>query len=145
MSAIAEGLGMSKAGLYHHFRTKNDLVRALVTPLFDQIESLIRSKLGERELLEGYLDTMWKNRELVALLGTDLSLLNEPEVGRRAMELNDRLLEALAGPEADLAAEVRAEGALWTLRAAVIRFPEADCAMVREAALRSASTLLYSD
>jgi AcrR family transcriptional regulator len=144
MSEIAGALGMSKAGVYHHFQAKHEIVRALVAPLFDGVESLISEVPRRRELLEGYLDTMWENRELVALLGTDFSLLNQPEVGRRAIELNERLLEAVAGPGADLATRVRAESALWILRAAVIRFPEADCDVVREVALKSALMLLDS-
>lgn len=146
-SEIAEAVGTSKANVYHHFRAKEDLLRALVAPLFEQVEHLVEKEPGREELLEEYLQIMMENHELVSFLGNDLSVLSRPQVGERAAQIHDRLLSLAAGPEAVLADLVRAEQALGGMRAAVVRFSErseANLKTVRETSLRAANAALTS-
>ena len=144
-SEIAAAVGTSKANVYHHFRAKDDLLRALVSPLFEQVEQLVERRPEKEELLEEYLQIMLENHELVAFLGNDLSVFSRPQIGERAAQIHDRLLELVAGPEAILANLVRAEHALGGMRAAVVRFSEiseADLKTVREASLQAANAAL---
>ena len=155
MSAIAEALGMSKAGLYHHFRTKDDILRALFYPSFEKVEALLDEEPGRRELLQGYLEIMLEDRELATLLGSDVSVLARPDIGERALRLNHGLQARLVedgvarGSVAEgrvegagLAARMRAECALGVLRSAVVSFPEADKETVRSVTLEAAYGML---
>ena len=154
MSELAAVLGISKAGLYHHFRSKQDILRELVDPLLDDVAAIAgdppepegRSVLARRRaILEAYLDAILKHRRTMALLGHDLSVLAKPEVGVRVKVLNERLLELVADPEDGLVGRVRAECALGALRFATIRFSDADVVVVRDASLRAALRLLEDD
>ena len=40
---IGEKTGTSKANVYHHFRTKDGLLHALLDPLFDEVEAAASS------------------------------------------------------------------------------------------------------
>lgn len=146
-SEIAAAVGTSKANVYHHFRAKDDLLHALVDPLFEQVELLVEREPKREELLEEYLDIMLENHELVAFLGKDLAVLSRPQIGERAVRIHDRLLTLVAGPGGALADQVRAEHALGGMRAAVIRFSEisgTDLSTVREASLQAANVSLTS-
>ena len=144
MSSIAEEVGISKAGLYYHFKTKEDILRALYFPSFTELEALLDKEYGWRELLEKYLQIILENRELSALVLTDLSVLSHAEISDRALAINRRLLEALVGEGASLSQRMRGECALSALRAAAMGFPEADEATVQEVGLRAAEAVLGS-
>ncbi|TWD73431.1 TetR family transcriptional regulator [Kribbella amoyensis] len=66
---IAEQVGITKASLYYHYSSKQDLLRAIIGTFFDdmnQIFELIKtvpwSPESERELLGAYLDVVIKHR-----------------------------------------------------------------------------------
>ena len=41
LQQIADRLGLTKAALYYHFRSKDDLVRALVAPAITDLDKLL--------------------------------------------------------------------------------------------------------
>ena len=49
---IAERLGVTKAALYYHFRTKDDLLSAIVGPATAELEALIERAVTERAVTE---------------------------------------------------------------------------------------------
>ncbi|GAA3600484.1 TetR family transcriptional regulator [Nonomuraea rosea] len=68
---IAEELGVTKAALYYHFKTKDDIVASLVDLRVAELEELVewarsRPKTAEmrRELLERYADRLKESRYL---------------------------------------------------------------------------------
>lgn len=144
LSAVAEAVGLSKPGIVHHFPTKVDILKALYYPSFAKIDALLDRSPEWEELLEGYLEIMLEDRELAVLLATDLSVLARPEIGSKAMELNERLRAGVAEENADLAGRMRAECALGALRSAVMAFPDADAGTIREVGLKSAKAVLCS-
>ncbi|GAB3811401.1 TetR/AcrR family transcriptional regulator [Kribbella italica] len=104
---IAEQVGITKASLYYHYSSKQDLLKAIIGTFFDDInEVLLRietvewSRETEQELLSEYLDVVIKHRgtgptvlrdvaAILAAFGDDLDDL----IGRsRAFQL------WLAGP-----------------------------------------------
>lgn len=140
---IAEEIGTSKANVYHHFRAKDDILRAMAEPLFGRVEEFLErheaaGSTDRRALLEEYFDLIFEDRELVALLGGDPAVLGRPGIGERAVELNDRLMRLIAGDDSGCEGRVRAGCALAALQAAVIRFPDEDPAAVRRAGLGAA-------
>jgi AcrR family transcriptional regulator len=144
MSAIAEVVGITKAGLYHHFRAKEDILYALYRPSFDKVRELLDRNPTREELLEGYLGIMLENRALTTLMATDLSILARPEIVEKALELMRGLQAALVGEGADPEGRMQAECALGALRSAVTAFPEAEAEIVRRVGLRAARAVLAS-
>lgn len=63
MRRIASGAGMSAAGLYKHFPSKEDMFSALVEPAFQGLMALYRQEeTAEREALEaGIVTEKWQN------------------------------------------------------------------------------------
>lgn len=149
---IAEVVGTSKANVYHHFRTKDGLLHGLLDPLFEEVEALLDRHVPapngspeQRAMLEEYFDLILENKELVSMLASDMAVLTHPEISRRTLELNDRLLELVAGSEADVEGQVRAACALGSLQTVAVRFFQADPAEIREAGLKAAMGALYRD
>lgn len=149
---IGKKTGTSKANVYHHFRTKDGLLHALLDPLFDEVEALLDShepapngSTEQRAVLEEYFDLILENRELVAMLASDMAVLSHPEIGQRTQELNDCLLELVAGAEADVEGQVRAACALGSLQTVAVRFFQADPEEVREAGLKAAMCALAGE
>lgn len=142
---IAEVVGTSKANVYHHFRTKDGLLHALLDPLFEKVKELLdrhepapNGSPEQRAILEEYFGLILKNKELVSMLASDMAVLSHPEIGQRTLELNDRLLELVAGSEADVKSQVRAACALGSLQTVAVRFFQADPEAIQEAGLRAA-------
>ena len=149
---IAEEVGVSKANIYHHFRTKNGLLHALLDPLFEEVEALLdrnqpapNGSFEQRVILEEYFDLILENKELVAMLASDMAVLSHPEIGQRTLKLNDRLLELVAGSEAGVEGQVRAACALGSLQTVTVRFFQASPEEVREAGLKAAMCALAGE
>jgi AcrR family transcriptional regulator len=116
---IAERLDITKAALYYHFPSKDELLSAVVEPLVTDIEAFLgeaRRLLleGERRVLEAYFDLCHRHRLLFQGMLQDLTVLARvrilPEVLHRRAEL-DRMLVGSDGP-ADRCRAVIALGGL---------------------------------
>jgi AcrR family transcriptional regulator len=66
---IAEQVGITKASLYYHYSSKQDLLKAIIGTFFDDINHVLRqaetvewSLEREQELLNAYLDVVIKHR-----------------------------------------------------------------------------------
>jgi AcrR family transcriptional regulator len=145
---ISERLGISKSGLYHHFGAKDDLVMSLVGPLLDRINELATSGPaidGNDRLqafLESYIDTFIENRQVVSLLANDVGVRNHARISERLSTVNEALYVHLIGPDPDLAARVQATQVLVGLQGAIVRYAEAEPAVVRDVCLRTALAAL---
>ena len=149
---IGEVVGTSKANVYHHFRTKDGLLRALLDPLFDEVEALLdrhqptpNASPEQRAVLEEYFDLILENKELVAMLASDMAVLSHPEIGQRTLELNDGLMALIAGSEGGVEGQVRAACAIGALQAVAVRFSKADSGDIREAGLKAAMCALTGE
>ena len=110
---IAERLGVTKAALYYHFKSKEDIVHSLVDDYFGQVDALVawgRQQPGTAqvrgELLARYLDIVIDGHEVYrmlhqnqAALGSLTSIKQRGELFRERMT---SLIELFAGPEATL-------------------------------------------
>jgi AcrR family transcriptional regulator len=120
---LAGVLGVSKAAIYYHYRSKNALLHRLVDPLLDAIDACIdthtapnRPAPGARRLLGDYLAVLTAHREVVPLVATDIAVLNHPAIGPRLRVQDQRLRTLLAAPDTSAAATLRAEAALGAVR-----------------------------
>jgi AcrR family transcriptional regulator len=120
---IAERLDVTKAALYYHFKSKEDIVRSLVEDYFGQIDALIawagsqqRSARTRGEILHRYLTIVAEGDEVFRMLQQNQAAVNSLANAKGRGELFRERLTALAGlltePGAPLTDRVRAAMAL---------------------------------
>ena len=130
---LAGALGVSKAAIYYHYRSKDALLHHLIDPLLDAIDACIRddttpaaSARTARQLLDAYLAVLIAHREIVPLITIDVAVLNHPAIGPRLHAQNQQLQSLLTTPDTSVAARLRAEAALGAIRRPVIAEPQVD-------------------
>src|SRR5690349_7530679 len=90
LQMIADELGFTKAAIYYHFRTREQLLSAVVEPFLTRIQTVIEEAEGQRsaagradQMVRGYAELAVHNRALVSVLASDPSvneaLRNRPE------------------------------------------------------------------
>jgi AcrR family transcriptional regulator len=125
---IAEAVGITKASLYYHYSSKQDLLRAIVGTFLDDmsrilglVEDMPWSPETERELLGAYVDVVVAHRStgptllrdiaaVLAAFGDDLDKL---------IAQSRRFQLWLAGPDPSPADRLRAAAAVETVGAAM--------------------------
>jgi AcrR family transcriptional regulator len=117
LQLIADHLGVTKAAVYYHFRTKGEILAALVQPAFDDLNRLLTEAgtcgraVERREAgLTGYVDYLLQHRQVATFLDRDVSALAQPEV-REPVEALTRQVRALLTAGIDETADPRT--ALW--------------------------------
>jgi AcrR family transcriptional regulator len=142
---LSERLGFTKAALYYYFRTKDDLLAALIEPGLEQLTNLITqtpvraSAAARRDVLAAYIDLNTSHVDLLRVLTQDPSVARRPASVTHAA-LEERMLQLLAGHEApDLTEQIRARAALAAIRGALVHTaPDGDPVIVRAAILAAA-------
>ncbi len=146
---IAERLGVTKAALYYYFRTKDDLLSAIVGPAMAELEELIESAgTGASDdprgdLVLSYVDLVARHAELIRVLANDPAV-KECASLRSAIPLFQRLVPLLAGTdEPDTAQRTRVRAALSAVHGALVRGrPEDDLEILRATAVEVARAAL---
>ncbi|MEU7132752.1 TetR/AcrR family transcriptional regulator [Streptomyces sp. NPDC046261] len=119
---IAEELGVTKAALYYHFKTKEDILTALSDQLGEPVDELIawgRSQPPtletKRELLRRYSAVLKEAAPLYRILQENQATLRELAVGER---LKDRVVafsRLIQAGETPVATQVRYSSAMLTV------------------------------
>jgi AcrR family transcriptional regulator len=130
---LANELGVSKAAIYYHYRSKDALLHRLVDPLLDAIDACIQdhtapaaSARTARQLLGAYLAVLIAHRDVVPLVDTDVAVLNHPRIGPRLRAQNQQLRTLLTAPDLSVSARLRAEAALGAIWRPLIAEPPLD-------------------
>jgi AcrR family transcriptional regulator len=143
---LSERLGFTKAALYYHFRTKDDLLVALVEPVLDDLSNLIAGGAGQRTpaarraLLAGYINLVSTHQHLIRVLAQDPATAHSESLKKTAVPRYEQLMQLLAGQDVpDVRTLTRARAALGGIHAALLS-PQAEPAdeVVRSAALDAA-------
>jgi AcrR family transcriptional regulator len=78
LQMIADNLGVTKAAIYHHFKTRDEILTAVVAPALTELRELIAAAAAQRgasaqadKLLTGFVDLTVRHRTLIAMIGTD--------------------------------------------------------------------------
>ncbi len=129
---IAERLGVTKAALYYYFRTKDDLLAAIVGPATSELDVLIEragadaSSEARDGLLLGYVDLVARHADLIRVLANDPAV-KECASLRAVIPLFQRLVPLLAGTdEPDTAQRARVRAALSAIHGVLVRGQPAD-------------------
>ena len=106
---IAERLGVTKAALYYHFKSKEDIVHSFTDDYFAEIDALLdwakdqpRSDETRREVLDRYVSIVLGGNEVFRFLEQNRASVQTMEAGKeRFARFRDRLdvlVDVLAGP-----------------------------------------------
>jgi AcrR family transcriptional regulator len=132
---LAGALGVSKAAIYYHYRSKDALLHHLIDPLLEAIDACLQDHTTPaapartrtaRPLLGAYLTVLLAHRQVVPLIATDVAVLNHPSIGPRLRAQNQQLQSLLSGPDTSVSARLRAEAALGAIWRPLIAEPPLD-------------------
>jgi len=115
LQMIADELGFTKAAIYHHFRTREQLLAAVIEPMLDELRAVVESAETKRtpharaeHMLSGYAALAVRNRGLVAVLATDPSvatvLTDRAEWGKLILRQLALLADVDPGPAGEFKA-----------------------------------------
>jgi AcrR family transcriptional regulator len=115
LQMIADELGFTKAAIYYHFRTREQLLAAVVEPILAQLLAVVEAAEKKRtpnaraeHMLTGYAALAVRNRALVSVLGGDPSVHDALRARRDWDDVINRQLALLAEVEPGPAGPVKA-------------------------------------
>ncbi|MEV5434196.1 helix-turn-helix domain-containing protein [Streptomyces sp. NPDC052701] len=121
---IAERLQVTKAALYYHFKTKEEILVGIFEDLTRPIEDLIEwgrrqphSLETKQEIVRRYSSVLSDAAPLFRFMQENQATVRELRIGESFKERMLGMRDILIDPEADLVDQVRCVSALFTLHA----------------------------
>ena len=142
---IADLLGVTKAALYYHFPSKAELVRSLLQPFIDDVDTFLDDvetrNLEPRAFFEEYFEMLLPHRRLSMALLRDATAFAYVDIEAAVVRWVDRVQTLLTGPNATVTQRIRAVAAVSGLARCVVmtEFPIED---LRAAAIDAACAAL---
>lgn len=112
---ISDRLGITKAALYYHFTSKQELLQSITQPLLDGLEEILAVPQGIPGLLTAFVGLMEQHQRVFEIFVADHAALVAAELAERSLALRQELIGRLAGPGAPFADHVRAAAALGAI------------------------------
>jgi AcrR family transcriptional regulator len=130
---IAERLGVTKAALYYHFKSKEDIVHSFTDDYFHKLDALVewareqpRGEQTRREILDRYVSVVLASNEVFRFLEQNRAAVQSMEAGKerfaRVRVRLEALVDVLAGTDALLRDRVRATTAVLSVGATCMFF-----------------------
>ncbi|MFD9355513.1 TetR/AcrR family transcriptional regulator [Streptomyces sp. NPDC060031] len=148
---IAERLEVTKAALYYHFKTKEDIIISIFDDVTRPIDELIewaeqqpRTLEMKREVLRRYSEAMAGGASLYRFMQENQATMRELSIGETVKKRLFALVELLRTEDGPLTNQVRCVSALFTLHAGMmfLQHVEGDPEETRQAALEVATDLI---
>ncbi|MFB6812894.1 MULTISPECIES: TetR/AcrR family transcriptional regulator [unclassified Streptomyces] len=148
---IAERLEVTKAALYYHFKTKEDIIISVFEDLTRPIDELIEwaqqqppTLETKREVLRRYSEAMAAGAPLYRFMQENQATMRELSIGETVKRRLFTLVELLRTEDGPLADQVRCVSALFTLHAGMmfLQHVEGNPEETRLAALEVATDLI---
>jgi AcrR family transcriptional regulator len=127
---IAERLGVTKAALYYHFKSKEDIVHSFTDDYLAEFDSLVEWALQQpqgpstrRAVIERYADIVQRGTEVFRFMERNQAAFQGGK--QRFDAFRPRLfalVEIMTGPDPDLRSRVRATMALLTTNFGLVFF-----------------------
>jgi AcrR family transcriptional regulator len=115
LQMIADELGVTKAAVYHHFHTREELLNAVVEPMLGQLQLIVDAAEKQRSvharaeyMLVGYADLAVRNRDFIAVLAADPGAIDMLRSQRDLGALIDRQIKLLADVDPGPGGQVKA-------------------------------------
>ncbi|MFJ6212375.1 TetR/AcrR family transcriptional regulator [Streptomyces sp. NPDC092296] len=128
---IADRLGVTKAALYYHFKTKDDIVRGIVESMSAPIDEAIAwgrerpwSPELRDELVRRFADGMTARSGLLRFFHENQPAVRELNAGALFKERMIAMVQLIQGPESSYQDRVRAVVALLTINAGLFMLQE---------------------
>ncbi|MEZ0106593.1 AcrR family transcriptional regulator [Catenulispora sp. EB89] len=96
---IADRLGITKAALYYHYASKQELLKSVTQPLIDEFELLVAGDPDPETLLRSYIDLLNRHQAVFQLVANDHASLAAAELVERSVKLRRDVNRRLAGPD----------------------------------------------
>lgn len=121
---IAERLGVTKAALYYHFRSKEDIVHSFTDDYFAELDALVDWAAGQpgtertrQEVLDRYIGIVLSGYEVFRFLEQNQATMHSLGAGKEERFARFRgrleaLIDVLTGQDAQLGDRVRAATAV---------------------------------
>jgi AcrR family transcriptional regulator len=130
---VAERLGVTKAALYYHFKSKEDIVCSFTEDYFGRIDGLIAwgreqptSPQTAREVLDRYITIVMESGEVFRFLERNQATIHGTEDGKhRFTQFRPRLaalMDIIAGPAAPPRERIRAASAIFAVSTSCMFF-----------------------
>ncbi|AJE41832.1 MULTISPECIES: TetR/AcrR family transcriptional regulator [Streptomyces] len=148
---IAERLDVTKAALYYHFKTKEEILVSIFEDLTRPIDELIawgktqpHSLETKREVLHRYSEALSGAAPLFRFMQENQATVRELSIGHQFKDRMLQMRDIIRDPDADLTGQVRCISALFTLHAGmfVLQDVEGDPEDKRKAVLEVAVDLV---
>ncbi|MFF0790703.1 TetR/AcrR family transcriptional regulator [Streptomyces spiralis] len=148
---IAERLDVTKAALYYHFKTKEEIIVSLFEDLTQPIQDLIEwgrqqphTLETKREIIRRYSDALDGAAPLFRFMQENQATVRELRIGDTFKSRMTGLRDIIIDPESSLTDQVRCISALFTLHAGmfVMQDMESDPEERRKAVLEVAIDLV---
>ncbi len=123
---IADAIGVTKAALYYHFKTKEEIVTSLIDDrvskleaLFEWAKTLPRTPAGRRELILRYADELYVGNhfDTMRFFERNPTALRDHPSGERMRTKMKEMVGYLGEPGAPLRDRLRSSMALFSLHA----------------------------
>ena len=151
---IAERVGLTKASLYYHYPSKQELLQAIIRPLVDdwEVAAAYAEKLPHtpgniRSVLGRCLDALLSNRAAAVMFTRDAAAVVAAvaPIWDHLLGINTRLHTWLAGPNPTTVDTIRAMAAMEVLGAALstsVQLPHVSQDELRRTLLDAAGSVL---
>ncbi|MER8221655.1 helix-turn-helix domain-containing protein [Streptomyces sp. NPDC094143] len=121
---IAEHLDVTKAALYYHFKTKEEILVSIFEDLTQPIEDLIdwgrrqpHTLETKQEIIRRYADTLAQAAPLFRFMHDNQASVRDLRIGESFKARVHSLRDIIVDPDADLVDQVRCASAIFTLHA----------------------------
>jgi AcrR family transcriptional regulator len=125
LQMIADELGFTKAAIYYHFRTRDELLIAVMEPMLHEIGAIVATAERQRTarsradaMVSGYADFTARNRAVASVLAFDPSVTGLLQDHPQWRDVIDREMALLTGMEPGPGGVIKATAVLTGLAGA---------------------------
>jgi AcrR family transcriptional regulator len=129
MSDLAEELGLSKAAIYHHFDSKESLLRDLMDSTFNELDALVSQneaipvgKINLHDLLRKFAEITFAHRKVIRLVLSEMPAEMKAR-GHERHQCMIRLQKLLAGRNSTTESQMRAKAAIVIIASGILPAP----------------------
>jgi len=147
LSDIAKTAGCAKASVMYHFKTKIEILAAIMEPVVDDYDALhtritdLPPDEAQAAAVRGYVDLVLRHRRAAAIVRLELAKLLWEDAMAPLLRAGAFLPEALTAGRIDSAAQARAMFAIFGVLGAALQ----DFSALPEAELRDHLVLCLTD